>query len=257
MAGSGWPHTKWNWTLQIAVWQSKMESGYWVSRCSLLSWIAATLYANNDFVPTEIRDAVAACQSDQNFDVAGQTSPQRKAEPPNSSAETTAFAAGELTSKVFESSTSKNPASHAVPAPPAEQILGGSGTVAGRFRIQKLLGRGGMGSVYLAHDEQLDRPVALKIPRLPDDPESAEKSVSRFLREARAAAILSHPNICPIYDVGRDGDTHFIAMGFVTGRPLTSYVTSENRQPSRQVALVVRKIALALAACASEGHFAS
>jgi serine/threonine protein kinase len=191
--------------------------------------------------------------SDHAFDVAGPTSPQKKAKPPNSADETTAFSAGWLTSRVFESSATKNPSEPATHAKPAEACMAVERTIAGRFRIQKLLGRGGMGSVYLAHDEQLDRPIALKIPRLPDDVESAEKSVSRFLREARAAAILSHPNICPIYDVGQDGDIRFIAMGFVTGSPLTTYVTSDKPQPSRQVGLVVRKIALALAAAHQKG----
>src|SRR5437016_3430407 len=69
----------------------------------------------------------------------------------------------------------------------------------GRYRILKKLGQGGMGAVYLAHDEQLDRQVALKVPSfLPGDSDS----MLRFHREARSAATLSHPNLCPVYDVG-------------------------------------------------------
>jgi len=116
--------------------------------------------------------------------------------------------------------------------------------LAGRFRIQKLLGRGGMASVYLALDVQLDRPVAIKIPQMNDD--AGGTSIPRFFREARTAATLNHPNICPIYDVGQDGDTYFIAMGFIQGRALTDYIRSGKRQPDRQVAVVVRKVALAL-----------
>jgi len=70
--------------------------------------------------------------------------------------------------------------------------------------------------------------------------------IPRFFREARTAATLNHPNICPIYDVGQDGDTYFIAMGFIQGRALTDYISSGKRQPDRQVAIVVRKVALAL-----------
>src|SRR4051812_13081719 len=88
----------------------------------------------------------------------------------------------------------------------------------GRYRIERRLGAGAMGDVYLAHDTQLDRPVALKIPKLaPDDgPEVLE----RFLREARAAAGLHHPNICPVYDAGVCEGRHFMTTGYVAGRPL-------------------------------------
>ncbi|MDP7302711.1 MAG: protein kinase, partial [Pirellulaceae bacterium] len=69
----------------------------------------------------------------------------------------------------------------------------------GRYRIQRTLGEGTMGSVYLAHDKQLDRKVALKIPKVNAKEDS--KFIERFLREAKAAATLTHPNICPVYDV--------------------------------------------------------
>src|SRR5262245_40905459 len=70
----------------------------------------------------------------------------------------------------------------------------------GRYELRELLGEGGMGSVYLAHDSQLDRLVALKLPRFGAEghPEARE----RFLREARAAARLRHPNLCPVHDAG-------------------------------------------------------
>jgi serine/threonine-protein kinase len=103
---------------------------------------------------------------------------------------------------------------------------------------------GGMGSVFLARDTQLEREVALKVPRLAND--ETGTLVQRFLREAKAAATLSHPNICPIYDVGEQSGIQFIAMGYIEGRPLTAYIESNKRQPERQVAMVVRKIALAL-----------
>ena len=86
----------------------------------------------------------------------------------------------------------------------------------GRFRVERLLGRGAMGEVYLAWDTQLERAVALKVPRLT----GAEDSdiVHRLLREAKAAASLDHPHICRVYDVGSESGTAFIAMQFIAGR---------------------------------------
>ncbi|MFN7937356.1 MAG: serine/threonine-protein kinase [Bryobacteraceae bacterium] len=83
-----------------------------------------------------------------------------------------------------------------------------SGSMVGRFRIIELLGRGGMGDVYKAHDTRLDRAVALKICR--------ERFTERFDREARIIASLNHPNICTLYDVG----PNYLVMEFVDGRPL-------------------------------------
>src|SRR5262245_21507624 len=67
----------------------------------------------------------------------------------------------------------------------------------GRYQLERLLGRGGMGEVYLARDTLLDRPVALKVPRFGSD--SGPDLLERFLREARAAAALRHPHICPVF----------------------------------------------------------
>src|SRR5262245_49614883 len=82
----------------------------------------------------------------------------------------------------------------------------------GRYRIVRPLGEGGMGSVYLAHDTQLDRLVALKVPRLGDEEQPAPHELARFFREARAAASLSHPNLCPIHDVGEIDGTPYLTM---------------------------------------------
>ena len=89
----------------------------------------------------------------------------------------------------------------------------------GRYRIVKKLGQGGMGAVYLAHNTILDRRVALKIPRFrPDD---SSDSLGRFYREARAAATIDHPNICPVYDVGETDGVHYLTMAYVEGRELS------------------------------------
>jgi serine/threonine protein kinase len=115
----------------------------------------------------------------------------------------------------------------------------------GRYQVQKLLGAGGMGGVYLAHDSQLDRPVALKIPRFSgtEDPHLRE----RFLREARAAATLHHANICPVHDVGEVGGVPYLTMGFVEGRSLAELLASLTAPlRPRTVAILMRKLAGAL-----------
>lgn len=92
----------------------------------------------------------------------------------------------------------------------------------GRYRIIRPLGQGGMGAVYLAYDEQLRRQVALKVPHLStrDGPDAHK----RFLREARVAATLNHPNICPIHDVGEIDGIPYFTMTFIDGRPLTQRI---------------------------------
>src|SRR5712691_11900734 len=79
----------------------------------------------------------------------------------------------------------------------------------GRFRVERLLGRGAMGAVYFAWDTQLERAVALKVPRSTENEEG--DIVQRLLRETKAAASLDHPHICRVYDVGNEAGTAFIA----------------------------------------------
>jgi WD40 repeat protein/predicted Ser/Thr protein kinase len=112
----------------------------------------------------------------------------------------------------------------------------------GRYRIRRLLGRGGMGTVYLAHDTELDRPVALKIPHFhgPGEAEARE----RFRREGRVAAALDHPHLCRVYDVGEHEGTPYLTMAYVEGRPLGD--PADGPLSATQVAAVVRKVALAL-----------
>jgi serine/threonine protein kinase len=127
----------------------------------------------------------------------------------------------------------------------------GIGQTFGRYQVRKVLGSGSMGSVFLAQDTLLDRQVALKVPKL-EHAANSELS-QRLYREARAAATLNHPNICPIYDVSEQGGTCFIAMGYITGQPLSIYTASKKRQPEREAAKVVRKIALALQEAHGQG----
>jgi serine/threonine protein kinase/HEAT repeat protein len=121
----------------------------------------------------------------------------------------------------------------------------------GRYRILRRLGGGGMGTVWLAHDTQLDRAVALKVPHFTaaDGPGALE----RFLREARAAATLDHPNLCPVYDAGEVNGTHYLTMAYIEGQPLSELVQGNNPLPERRAAELVRRIALALAEAHARG----
>ncbi|MEM6692980.1 MAG: serine/threonine-protein kinase, partial [Planctomycetota bacterium] len=115
----------------------------------------------------------------------------------------------------------------------------------GRYRILKEVGAGAMGRVYLAHDTQLDRKVAIKTPSFSEG-ENGDL-VARFYREARSAAKLQHRNICPVYDVGEIGARHFISMGFIQGRPLSDYVRPGKLPTQRSAAMLVQRIAVAMA----------
>src|SRR5262249_6994247 len=88
----------------------------------------------------------------------------------------------------------------------------------GRYRIPKPLRRGGMGSVFLVHATQLDRRFALKVP--PFAPTDGPDVLERFYREARAAAVLDHPNLCPVHDVGCIDGVHYLTMAFIEGESL-------------------------------------
>ncbi|MCA9114179.1 MAG: protein kinase [Planctomycetaceae bacterium] len=114
----------------------------------------------------------------------------------------------------------------------------------GRYRVEKLLGQGGMGAVYLAHDMHLDRDVALKIPQINHLRE--KELLERFYREARAVATLRHPGICPVYDVGEINGQTFLSMAFIQGRPLVEYSRSSASQSSRAIAKLIMQLALAL-----------
>jgi eukaryotic-like serine/threonine-protein kinase len=115
----------------------------------------------------------------------------------------------------------------------------------GRYRILRRLGRGGMGSVYLAEDTELGRLVALKVPDF--GPGEHPDARERFRREARAAATLDHPNLCPIFDVGRIDGIDYLTMPYIEGKPLSALIGPDRPTLPRQAAAVARKLALAMA----------
>lgn len=114
----------------------------------------------------------------------------------------------------------------------------------GRYRIVRELGRGGMGAVYLAHDAQLDRKVALKIPIFKHDDDF--DAVERFYREARAMATVQHANLCPVYDVGQFEQWHFMTMAFIDGQPLSARLKAEGALPLSQAVTLLKTVALAV-----------
>jgi serine/threonine-protein kinase len=116
--------------------------------------------------------------------------------------------------------------------------------LAGRYSIDRELGRGGMGVVYLAREVMLDRAVAIKL--LP--PELATQSAlrDRFLREAQLAAKLSHPHIVPIHSVDSIDDFVFFVMAYVEGETLAQRVHTRGPLPAREGARVLREVAWAL-----------
>src|ERR1700726_4089012 len=112
-----------------------------------------------------------------------------------------------------------------------------------RYELTHLIARGGMAQVYLAKDQLLDRPVALKVlfPEL-----SVDRSfVERFRREAQAAANLSHPNIVSIYDWGEGERTYFIVMEYVDGHTLSELIR-QGPLDSEQAASIAADVAAAL-----------
>lgn len=117
--------------------------------------------------------------------------------------------------------------------------------LAGRYSLERELGRGGMGVVYLAREVRLDRLVAIKL--LPPEFAAIATLRERFLREARMAARLSQPNIIPIFAVDEVGPFVFYAMAYVDGETLTHRVQTRGPLPSPEVTRILREVAWALA----------
>ena len=132
---------------------------------------------------------------------------------------------------------------NAAPASPEIEPLGHPERI-GRYRIEKVLGKGGFGLVYLAHDDQLNRPVAVKVPhaRLVSKPEDAEA----YLTEARTVANLDHPHIVPVHDVGStDEFPCYIVSKYVEGTNLATRL-KQSRLKHSEAAELIATVAEAL-----------
>lgn len=135
--------------------------------------------------------------------------------------------------------------------------FGAGQLIASRFRIDRFIGRGGMGEVYLAHDVVLDEPVALKtlLSTISDSPQA----IRRLLSEVRLARRISHPNVCRVHDVGLHEETgrvderlHFLTMEFIDGPRLGQLVRS-SRMELRLVLDIARQILVGLGAAHAAG----
>src|SRR5271165_6775093 len=101
-------------------------------------------------------------------------------------------------------------------------------TKIGRYNLLRRLGKGGFGEVFLAYDEDLDRAVAIKIPRR--NRVSCPEDIEAYLEEARIVANLDHPHIVPVHDVGRTGDLCFVVSKYIEGSDLATRI--EEARPS-------------------------
>src|SRR6266516_3338759 len=120
----------------------------------------------------------------------------------------------------------------------------------GHYRIESLLGMGGMGEVYVARDERLGRKIALKL--LPEHLTADETQLSRFKSEARAASALNHPNILTVYEIGAEGNRQFIATEFIEGMTLRASLACGKMNLHAALEIAVQ-VASALAAAHETG----
>jgi serine/threonine protein kinase/Flp pilus assembly protein TadD len=120
----------------------------------------------------------------------------------------------------------------------------------GRYRMQSLLGAGGMGEIYLAEDTQLERKVAIKVLRAEFTHD--RERVRRFAREARAASALNHPNIITIHEIGEDEDNHYIVTEYVAGVTLRRRMNDAPQR--RMIVSEALDIAVQIAAALAVAH---
>ncbi len=121
----------------------------------------------------------------------------------------------------------------------------------GRYALQQSIGKGGMAEVFLAQDQLLDRPVAVK--RLPAEHAGDPSFVERFRREAQAAAKLNHPNIVGVFDYFEEGGEYFIVQEYIDGRSLAELLRAEGRLHPDRAADIAADIAAGLGAAHREG----
>ena len=120
-----------------------------------------------------------------------------------------------------------------------------------RYRVKSLLGIGGMGAVYLVHDKDLDRDVALKLIRsdIADDPDSLE----RFKREIQLSSRVTHPNVLRVFDLGESDGIKFLTMQFVDGRDLSTILKKQGKLPTDRLIRIFRQVAEGLKAAHDQG----
>ena len=119
----------------------------------------------------------------------------------------------------------------------------------GRYEVRSLLDEGAFGRVYLAFDPELSRLVAIKVPKQELIPQFRDA----FLRSTRATVVIHHPNVCPIYEVGVDGDLPYIVTYYLAGTTLAAHLDAVGLLPPLRAVALVQKLALGIAACHEKG----
>jgi len=144
----------------------------------------------------------------------------------------------------------EQPAYHQV----AQSLADGTGVLVdrmlGRYQLLSLVGRGGTAEVYCAVDTRLNRLVAVKV--LPALISGDRERLERFEHEARAAAVLSHPHICALHDIGTEGEMHYLVFEYLVGEPLSDRLT-RGALPLEEALIYAAQIAGALAYAHEEG----
>jgi hypothetical protein len=123
----------------------------------------------------------------------------------------------------------------------------------GRYRLLERVGAGGMGVVYRGHDPLLDRAVAVKLPFFHGAPEELARHVQRFQREARAAAGVHHPHVCPVYDVGEHGGQPYVVMAFLPGPSLAQRLAAGRMDDVGEAVRIAGQLLDGLAAVHAQG----
>jgi serine/threonine-protein kinase len=155
------------------------------------------------------------------------------------------LAADEATDPLLDTPAARPPSS----APEEGRFPAGT-VLAGRYRVLGLLGKGGMGEVYRAHDQILNQTVALKFLA---PAHISEAALVRFRNEVRIARQVSHPNVCRVYDLGMVEGLHFLSMEYIDGEDLASLLRRIGRLPQDKAVEFTRKICAGLAAAHERG----
>jgi serine/threonine-protein kinase len=123
----------------------------------------------------------------------------------------------------------------------------------GRYQLLARVGAGGMGTVYRSRDPQLNRVVAVKLPQFTGAPEQQAQRIQRFQREARAAASVLHPHVCPIFDVGEEDGQPFIVMAFLDVPSLAQRLAKGRFEDVGEAVKIVQQLLDALTAVHGHG----
>ncbi|MBS0187469.1 MAG: protein kinase [Planctomycetes bacterium] len=184
-------------------------------------------------------------------------SPSRGSSPPGSSTPMAAVSA--IPMPVSEIAAGPIPQQATARATSGTSIFAGAelgrfvpGTIFGqRYRIIGRLGKGGMGDVYRADDVKLGQPCAMKF--LPEQLSQDRAALIRLFNEVKIARAVSHPNVCRVYDLGEEGNQHFISMEYVDGEDLASLLRRIGRLPGDKALQIARQLAAGLAAAHEKG----